>query len=198
MANLRRLNAFRKQYRSHRPRMRWQFIAFGHNEHEIPAARRLAKELGMSFHVKLAWDDFSPLSDGELVRREAGAATREEFRRTQGAGYVDSICSHLWDQPQINWDGRVLGCSRNFWGEFGGNAFRDGLTASVNSERIQYARGMLTGLLPAREDVPCATCDIYLDRKASGRWVERRTPSLPVRATRALLRGGAFFRSFLR
>jgi hypothetical protein len=47
-----------------------------------------------------------------------------------------------------NWDGKVLGCCINTWIDFGGNAFRDGLTASLNTEQIQYAQAMLLGRAP--------------------------------------------------
>jgi hypothetical protein len=91
----------------------------------------------------------------------------------------------LWDAPQINWDGKVLGCCRNIWGDFGReNAFADGLVRSINNEKIEYARGMLLGNKAAREDIPCTTCSIYLGMKAEGKWLPRREPTLPYRALR--------------
>jgi hypothetical protein len=53
---------------------------------------------------------------------------------------MQDICLQLWATPQVNWDGKILGCCRNFWAEFGGNAFTDGLLDSIDSERMQYAR----------------------------------------------------------
>ena len=50
--HIRRINAFKKQYRSEYPALRWQDVAFGHNEHEIGRARAMARELGMEFYVK--------------------------------------------------------------------------------------------------------------------------------------------------
>ena len=50
--------------------------------------------------------------------------TRTEFRERYGAEYLEGTCDQLWSGPQINWDGKVLGCCRNFWDEFGGNALR--------------------------------------------------------------------------
>ncbi len=102
----------------------------------------------MAFGVKLAWDSgFSPVRDASLVRSASGlgAATREEFRERRGRDYTAHLCEDLWDSPQINWDGKVLGCCFNFWGDFGGNAFRDGLRASLEHERLRYAQDMLTG-----------------------------------------------------
>ena len=176
IANIKKINHFKQLYRSEFPRLRWQFIVFGHNEHELTRARRMAQELGMEFYAKLSWDDdLSPISDKEAVRRETqtGAATRAEFKERYGRDYKQNTCHQLWDVPQVNWDGKVLGCGRNFWGDFGGNAFADGLIPSLNTEKITYARKMLRGQAVARQDIPCTTCEIYLDMRANNRWLER-------------------------
>jgi MoaA/NifB/PqqE/SkfB family radical SAM enzyme len=179
IANIKKINDFKKLYCTKVPLLRWQFVVFGHNEHELPAARRVAEELGMEFSVKLSWDDdFSPVDDKEVVRLETGtgAATRLEFKERYGQDYMQGICNQLWDSPQINWDGKVLGCCRNFWGDFGGNAFTDGLVPSLNNEKITYARKMLRGQAPARQDIPCTSCEIYLGMRTSRRWLERDEP----------------------
>ena len=191
LANIRMLNSFKEKYGSTLPRLHWQFIVFGHNEHEIVQARELAGKLNMEFYLKLNWDPkFSPVRNEELVRREIGAASIEEYKRRFGRHYDAPNCHRLWTEPQINWDGRVLGCTRNFWGEFGGNAFDDGLEAAVNSAGMRYAREMLLGKKPARDDIPCATCDIYLGRRAEGKWVPRNRvdPSAAYRGARFIYR----------
>jgi MoaA/NifB/PqqE/SkfB family radical SAM enzyme len=177
--NIQRINDFKNWYRSLYPRLLWQFVVFGHNEHEIPLARKLASDLDMEFRVKLSWGaDFSPVRNREFVRKQVGldAATRAEFREKHGSDYMQAICHQLWDQPQINWDGRVLGCCRNFWGDFGGNAFKDGLLRSVNNEKIEHAREMLLGKKAARPDIPCTSCEIYLEMKADQKWLKRDLP----------------------
>lgn len=162
--NIATINAFKKRHGSVYPKLAWQFVAFGHNDHEIETASAMAKELGMRFNLKLSWDkEYSPVQRRDLVRSIAGAADRDEYRQQHGRDYLSSMCLQLWRQPQINWDGKVLGCCRNFWGEFGGNAFRDGLKTVLNSERLKYARKMLLGRVPPRSDIPCATCEIFLD-----------------------------------
>ena len=170
--NIRKINLFKQKFQSEYPLLKWQFVVFGHNEHEIPLARKLASELNMKFFLKLSWDpQFSQVRDQEFVRKEIGAASREEFKQKHGVDYMQEICRQLWEQPQINWDGKVLGCCRNFWGDFGGNAFRDGLLKSLNNEHIRYARDMLLGKKVARENIPCTTCSIYLGMKADGKWL---------------------------
>lgn len=174
LANIRRLNTLKDEYRSEYPKLRWQFVVFGHNEHEISRARELARSLDMAFHLKLSWDpDLSPVKDKETLRRELGAADRAEYRQRFGADYVRGTCYELWNSPQINWDGKVLGCCRNFWGDFGSSVFRDGLAAGVNSPRIRYARRMLLGKKPPQDGIPCSTCSLYTDMRARGTWLKR-------------------------
>jgi MoaA/NifB/PqqE/SkfB family radical SAM enzyme len=163
--NVEKINSYKRRYRSHLPHLTWQFVIFGHNEHEIPLARDMARRLGMVFRPKLSWDgSFAPIRDENFVRAQTGArsVTREEYEKEHGHKYLSGICNQLWDDPQINWDGKVIGCCRNFWGDFGGNAFTDGLMNSINNKKMNYARDMLRGLKPAREDIPCSTCEMYL------------------------------------
>ena len=148
--NIRTINAWKARYRSSYPRLKWQFIPFGHNEDEITAARALAQSLKMEFFVKLSWADlftpaFSPIRNADLIRKEStlGVADRDEYRRKYGTDYVErGCCFSLWTVPQVNYDGRVLGCPVNYWGDFG-NAFEDGLTACVNNDKMIHARAML-------------------------------------------------------
>jgi len=176
--NIKKINLFKQQYRSQHPRLAWQFIAFGHNEHEIELAEKMASELGMNFHVKLTYDNrFSPLLNPERIRKIVGAATRDEYKQKYGVDYGQGTCHQLWDEPQINWDGKILGCCRNSRGDFAGNAFKDGLLNSINNDKIKYARDMLLGKKVAREDIPCTTCSTYMYMKAEGKWLIRPSSS---------------------
>jgi MoaA/NifB/PqqE/SkfB family radical SAM enzyme len=172
--NIRSLNRYKKNYGSRYPLLNWQFVVMGHNEHEITAAREFASDLRMRFHLRLTWDEeHFAVRDKERVRREIGYASRHEFRSRHGRDYVQQICHQLWDLPQINWDGQVLGCCRNFWGAFGGNAFQEGLIEAVNSENMRCARDMLLGRSSERPGIPCSSCDIYQHMKATNRWLYR-------------------------
>jgi MoaA/NifB/PqqE/SkfB family radical SAM enzyme len=186
IANIKRINHYRRAYRSKLPNLAWQFVVFGHNEHEIPHARAMARALGMRFFTKLSWDSgFSPIRDKEFVRKQTGmpVVTREEYEQISGKKYLNRICYQLWNKPQINWDGKVLGCCRNFWGDFGGNAFTDGLVESLNNEKIAYARDMLLGNKPARDDVPCTTCEMYPAMRRNSQWI--RQPDVEASAEMA-------------
>jgi hypothetical protein len=133
----------------------------------------MSAELGMAFQPKISWDDdVSPVRNRELVRIQTGlSATREEHYRTTGNSYLRSICYQVWHAPVLNWDGRVMGCCRNFWGEFGGNAFHDGLSSTLDSPALQQARRMLMGHAEPAAGIPCTTCDLYLAIERDGNWI---------------------------
>ena len=181
--NIETINHYKERYRSKYPLLQWQFIIFGHNEHEISAGRKMAGEMHMDFYPLLPLNmnftegdpfecEFSPVRDKELVRRELGYATRQEYREIHGAELLQGICLQLWDQPAINWDGTVMGCCATTRG-FGSNAFSDGLLNSINTEKMIYARDMVQGKQPPRHEIPCSKCSLYLDMKENGRWINR-------------------------
>lgn len=168
------INRHRRAYCSGLPALTWQYVLFGHNQHEVELARARAARLGMRFAVKLAWDGaFSPIRDAKAARLAARTRfiSRDEYRATTGLNYARGICHQLWSTPAINWDGRILGCCRNSWGEFGGNAFSGELLELLNGARMRYARDMLMGRAPARDDVPCSVCDLYAEMRETRRWI---------------------------
>jgi MoaA/NifB/PqqE/SkfB family radical SAM enzyme len=163
IANVKKLNEFKKIYNSDLPKLRWQFVIFGHNEHEIITARKMANELNMEFVTKLNWDDsFSPVKNAELVKRvtHLNAASRKEYKQKNNSEYAQ-YCWQLWHDPQINWDGKLLGCCENEWSHFG-NVFENGLTNCLKSEKYIYAKKMLLGKAEPRDDIACTKCPIYI------------------------------------
>jgi len=185
IAHIRQINDFKNKYRSPYPALRWQFIAFGHNAHEISKARDMARELGMHFHLKLSWDDlytetFSPVRDRELIKKESGlgVADRREYETKFGRNYIAPSCHQLWLRPRINFDGRLLGCSINHWDDFG-NVFTNGLEPSLNSEKMQRTKDMLMGLRGADEGSPCLRCQVYLSMRKNNAWVRPEDLQLP-------------------
>jgi len=107
----------------------------------------------MTFRHKISWEDFYGLSGGEKqqkveeTRRALGYSDRQEFERETGRHYLRGVCSQLWRRPQINFDGRLLGCCVNHWSDFG-NVLQHGL----ETPKLACAKEMLQGKQPARED----------------------------------------------
>ncbi len=174
--NIRTLNFFKKKYNSIYPKLVWQFVLFGHNEHELGKASSLAAELNMEFRPKLSWDDAHPIQNGDAIRPHipGGVVSRLEYEEKYKRHYARSICYQLWTEPQLNWDGKLLGCCINHWGEFGGNAFETSLQECLAGDGVLYARRMLSGEAPPRDDIPCSRCDLYQFAAEREDWVSRR------------------------
>jgi len=174
LAHVDRIRELRRLSGSAFPLLDWQFVVMGHNEHEIEAARAMARARGMQFLPRLSWSaDHSPVLNQDLVRIQTGlgASSREEFRERKGVEYTRDICYQLWRAPVINWDGKLLGCCANYWGDFGGNVFADGLQASMRNPKLEYARQMLRGKAEPRPEIPCTTCDLYQAMRRAGGWM---------------------------
>ncbi len=177
MDNIKTINKYKALYGSPYPVLYWQYVVFGYNEHEIPKARKTAVELNMNLRLKLSWDDFysasfSPVNDKELVRfeMETGVANRTEYRERYGKEFMKKCCLDLWKSPQINFNGRLLGCSVNYWGDYG-NVFKDGLAKCLNNEKLTIAKEMIMGKIKAQPGIPCTQCKVYHRLRKLNDWV---------------------------
>jgi len=164
--NIKRINYYKTKYSTEFPKLNWQFIIFGHNEDEIPLARRLAKELGMTFRLEFNTDPaYSPVKNKEFVRAQAGFSSQSEYEHEVNTKRNLGVCDSFWLQPQINWDGRLLGCCCNSV-PFSANVFKSSLKQGLKSNDYVYAKKMLSGKVGPRKDIPCFYCDVYKWRLA--------------------------------
>ncbi len=169
--NVKAINQLKQKYNSKSPKLIWQYVVFGHNENDIINAKQLAKNLNMEFRAKLnVVPNYSPIHNTEKVLKDANI---NSVKTEDDWGIV--MCNQLWESPQINWDGNILGCCHNNWATFGGNVFEKNLDECLNSEPMIYAREMLMGHVPAREDIPCTTCEFFEIRLRNKKWLNMYT-----------------------
>jgi MoaA/NifB/PqqE/SkfB family radical SAM enzyme len=160
-SNIEKLNYYKKLYGSDYPKLSWQFIIFGHNEHELPKIKELCKKYNMAFNPKLNYSNYSPVKDKEFVRRESGlgVANRAEYKEMHKKDYK-APCYHCFVSPQINWNGKILGCSVNKWKTIG-----DVNEMSISEwENSQYHKTMVEILFEGKEcpnTIPCFYCPNY-------------------------------------
>lgn len=160
IANIKRINQFKAVYKSEYPKLIWQFVAMKQNIHEIDAARDMAKELGMTFDIKPCWEE-------ELAVHQYPDGTPIQFRskRLQWDHAVQDLwhgaCRQLWKKPRINFDGRVLGCSEIYWGDFGKISGQNDLHKILNGETFNDVKKMLIGKAAPKAGNVCEGCDAY-------------------------------------
>lgn len=158
LSNIERLNYFKAKHNSLYPKLSWQFVIFGHNEHEIPLVKELCVKYNMVFNPKLNYSSFSPVKDKDFVRRESGlgVADRAEYKEKNGAEYK-SPCYHCFSSPQINWNGDILGCSVNKWRILG--TLREHNIAEWEQSRIYISLvNLLFHGIKDETDLPCYHC----------------------------------------
>lgn len=153
--NIKLINKYKKSYKSKFPKLHWQFIVFGHNEHELPKAKKMAKQLGMDFKSKMNWEpSYSRTKNKEFVHKETSLKVKSQKGKTP---IYLKPCNQLWISPQINWDGKLLGCCSNRRVSFG-NVFEKGLDACLNSEDYVYTKKMLLGKAMVKKNTACYRC----------------------------------------
>jgi hypothetical protein len=173
--NIQKINTFKQAYKSEKPELIFQFIIFGHNEDQIESAKLMARLLNMKFEAKLNWSpEFMSVQNREKARQEIGYADRTEYLEQEAVHYKRQQCYEMWHSPQINWDGKLLGCSRNFWGYYEKNIFETGFLASINNEKIQQVREILMGSEPTSADFPCLNCGVFHSMLEKNNWITKQ------------------------
>lgn len=171
LANIKKINEFKEKYQSELPALLLQFILFGHNEHELERVFVLGRMLKMNIIIKLnRLPDRLAVRDRQKIRKLIGYADRGEYIKSTGIQYCRDLCLGLWKAPQINWDGRLLGCGCNTSIAFAEYALGGAFLREINNERMRYARKMLLGKAPPRDDIPCSGCPFYKQISEHNLW----------------------------
>ncbi|MEK7728387.1 MAG: radical SAM protein, partial [candidate division KSB1 bacterium] len=107
---IRALVEAKQRLRSKTPYLYMQFLVMQHNEHELPAMKRMARELGVdrflvkttqveTFEEAQAW-----LPQADKYRRYNVAEHELTVKRGKG------VCIRPWLTTMVNWDGGVVPC----------------------------------------------------------------------------------------
>ncbi len=178
IANIQKLNEYKNKYNSKFPVFVWQFIIFGHNRCEIDTAYETACKLGFSgIYYKLPWsnEEYSkydlkllyisnlkkiPVYDEEIL---------SVLRKNN-----NPLCRQPFISPQINWDGRLLGCCCSTNNDLNVNVFKKGLKNALNSPKMQKMRDVLSGKTDADDTIACYNCCFYKNMKMNNHFINSK------------------------
>ena len=119
VAGSKRFMEIKKQRKSKTPLIAWQFLVMKHNEYEIPAIKKLAKEVGVdrllikTIEVRNKEEAAEWLPQSEKYRRYDFDGEHFEVKNSN-----KKSCPRPWLSTLINWDGSVVPCCFDKNGEY--------------------------------------------------------------------------------
>lgn len=161
-----------------KPVVELQFIAMRHNEHELPAMRQIAHDLGTLLRVKTVG-----LGDPSRAELQRWLPTQDSLRRyTEREGRFELaqgsrarwVCDHPWHRLVVNWDGQVTPCCYDRDGAYEFGNVAEGMSAVWNGERLRAFRQAIRSPSPP---AICRRCAVRLWNSPRMAWVERPQPS---------------------
>ena len=108
--NMQKLIQTKKRLGSKTPCIDWQFIVMRQNEHEIPAVRTKARELGVDRLDFKTVQIYKPEDVIYLPKDHKLSRYHAEGQDFELANKLLNRCRRLWTQPVINWDGELSIC----------------------------------------------------------------------------------------
>lgn len=164
ISNIKKLNEYKKKHNSSLPRLQWQYILMPHNECDVEKASLMAKELGMDIFYKYECEKgkFEP-KDRKKLEKITGLEcfSLEEYNKKHNNVYGAEYCNEILFSPQINYDGRLLGCCMPWNEDFGVNVFKEGLVNALNSAKYLKMIYALLGMTQTHgymKGLPCLQC----------------------------------------
>ena len=107
-----KLLKWKKELNRSTPHIIWQFIAFKHNEHQIPELKKLAKEIGVNeLGIKTAQIYDYQTSDHFIPDNNSLSRYKKNTDGTyQIKNKLLNHCWRMWRGSVITWDGLVVPC----------------------------------------------------------------------------------------
>lgn len=111
IAGTKNLLKWKKELNSATPHIIWQFIAFKHNEHQIPEFKKLAKETGVDeIGIKTAQIYDYETSDALIPENEELSRYSKTDEGYRIKNKLLNQCWRMWRGSVITWDGLVVPC----------------------------------------------------------------------------------------
>jgi radical SAM protein with 4Fe4S-binding SPASM domain len=116
---MKRFMEIKKQRKSKTPLIALQFLVMKHNEHELPAVKKLAKQIGVDRLL------IKNIEVHSLEEAKQWLPVNDKFRRYNFDGQTFEVknndkksCPRPWLSTLINWDGSVVPCCFDKNGEY--------------------------------------------------------------------------------
>ncbi len=107
-----RIVEWKRKLKSLTPHVVFQFLVVKPNEHQIPEARQLAKQIGVDELWLKTAQIYDPKDDHPLIpiQDRYSRYTRNESGLWQVKNKLNDDCWKMWHSCVITWDGKVVPC----------------------------------------------------------------------------------------
>jgi len=165
ISNIKKLCEYKEKYNTVYPELVWQYILMEHNEKDIELAKHISQKFHMNILYKLDWDGRYIPKDPAQVKQVTGLTTfnRIDWKKRTGKAYVSDMCQQMIFRPQINYDGRLLGCCGVYLDDWNINVFQNSFIRSLNEgSYFQALIDFLTGTPNKQLNSICSHCSAKL------------------------------------
>ena len=172
--NIRKLQEIKREAGSQFPMLSWQFILMAHNELDVGKAKQMANDLDLPIRFKLNWDKTYKPEHREYLMQETGLTelTEAEYEASHEVHRYNGICQQIFMKPQINWDGRLIGCCTRHYATFDVNVFEVGIQDAIHTAKYMQAKHCLLKTYPEPAkfgECVCFNCEYRQIRERSGK-----------------------------
>ena len=162
MDNMKRLVQKKREIPGCHTKLVWLFHVFKHNEHEIAAAKELAKKIGVKIKISKMRPDMGKevfeTTQRALERDRAWMPDNPEFTVVSTKQKKRIGCMLPWTETMINWDGSVLPCCAVYSEKYAfGNILENSFEQIWNNEMYVAARKEILGIKNDKQTI-CHIC----------------------------------------
>ncbi len=162
---IKNLVRLKEQLNAKYPKIRLQFLAMEHNEHELPKLKEFSNKLGVDVCVVKTYNKY--YSESELDKFEP---KNKQFSR-YGVNYKKQYkCKQIYFGININSDGNVVPCCYDVFEEYKlGNIFKDGGVIKIwNSKELRDFRKYISK--NRNNIVMCKECYYAKTKNVVNKW----------------------------
>ncbi|OHC14689.1 MAG: hypothetical protein A3K25_09635 [Planctomycetes bacterium RIFOXYB12_FULL_42_10] len=162
MDNMKRLVQKKREIPGCHTKLVWLFHVFKHNEHEIAAAKELAKKIGVKIKISKMRPDMGKevfeTTQRALERDRAWMPDNPEFTVVSTKQKKRIGCMLPWTETMINWDGSVLPCCAVYSEKYAfGNILENSFKEIWNNAMYVAARKEILGIKNDKQTI-CHIC----------------------------------------
>ncbi len=170
--NIKKLNYYKEKYNSIYPILQIQYIIFRHNISEIKDVKEFAEKLKIeNIFFKEPWNGEIKFSDLDKKTLFEIQFIHRQYKQYDILNNNIPLCCQPFIQPQINWNGELLGCCCSTHKNLNVNVFKSGLRRALNSKKMKYMRKVIQGKATSEDIIACHRCSFYHQMQAANKYL---------------------------